>query len=180
MGKKQLDASVLELDYDKEIERIGARLRELLSKEVMRRGFVCAMSGGIDSSVSSALCVKALGPDKVYGIMLPERDSSGFNTARGKQLAEHLKIRHEVFDIAPALEGIGCYRQRDEAMQELRGLPERNGWIGGERGPDLAVEEWPGGIDETGRRAVGRDVRAEEHQCIDARCGEREQQRHPL
>ncbi len=44
----------------------------------------CAMSGGIDSSVSSALCVKALGPERVYGIMLPERDSSGFSTARGQ------------------------------------------------------------------------------------------------
>jgi NAD+ synthase len=85
------------------------------------------MSGGIDSSVSSALCVKALGPDKVYGIMLPERDSSGFSTARGKQLAEHLGIRHEVFDIAPALDGIGCYRQRDEAIRRV--FPEyTDGW----------------------------------------------------
>jgi len=127
MGKKQLDEKVLELDYDAEIERIGARLREILSKEVMRRGFVCAMSGGIDSSVSSALCVKALGAGKVYGIMLPERDSSGFSTARGKQLAEHLGIRHEVFDIAPALDGIGCYRQRDEAIRRV--FPEyTDGW----------------------------------------------------
>ena len=127
MGKQVLDASVLELDYDKEIERIGARLRELLSKEVMRRGFVCAMSGGIDSSVSSALCVKALGKDRVYGIMLPEKDSSGFSTARGKQLAEHLGIRHEVYDIAPAVEGIGCYRQRDEAIRRV--FPEyTDGW----------------------------------------------------
>ena len=41
-ARKPLNASVLELDYDKEIERIGARLRESLSKEVMRRGLVCA------------------------------------------------------------------------------------------------------------------------------------------
>lgn len=113
------DASVLEMDNDKVIDHACTRLREILSKEVGRRGFVCAMSGGIDSSVSSALCVKALGPERVYGIMLPERDSSGFSTARGKQLAEHLKIRHEVFDIAPALEGIGCYTQRDEAIRKV-------------------------------------------------------------
>jgi NAD+ synthase len=113
------DASVLEMDNDKVIDRACTRLREILSKEVGRRGFVVAMSGGIDSSVSSALCVKALGPERVYGIMLPERDSSGFSTARGRQLAEHLGIRHEVFDIAPALEGIGCYRQRDEAIRKV-------------------------------------------------------------
>jgi NAD+ synthase len=113
------DASVLEMDNDKVIDRICVRLREILAKDVGRRGYVVAMSGGIDSSVSSALCVRALGKDRVYGIMLPEKDSSGFSTARGKQLAEHLGIRYEVFDIAPALEGIGCYRQRDEAIRRV-------------------------------------------------------------
>jgi NAD+ synthase len=113
------DANVLEMDNDKVIETACARLREILAKDIGKRGYVVAMSGGIDSSVSSALCVKALGPERVYGIMLPERDSSGFSTARGRQLAEHLGIRYEVFDIAPALEGIGCYRQRDEAIRRV-------------------------------------------------------------
>lgn len=126
-ARKPLDASVLEMDNDKVIENICTRLRSILSKEVGRRGFVCAMSGGIDSSVSSALCVKALGKDKVYGLMLPERDSSGFSTARGRQLAEHLGIKYEVFDIAPALEGIGCYQWRDDAIRKV--FPEYGeGW----------------------------------------------------
>ena len=121
------DATVLKMDNDKVIEKICARLREILAKDVGKRGFVVAMSGGIDSSVSSALCVRAVGKDKVYGIMLPERDSSGFSTARGRQLAEHHGIRYEVNDIAPALEGIGCYRQRDEAIRRV--FPEYgDGW----------------------------------------------------
>lgn len=126
-ARKPLDASVLEMDNDRVIETITTRLRSILAKDVGRRGFVCAMSGGIDSSVSSALCVKALGKDKVYGLMLPERDSSGFSTARGRQLAEHLGIRYEVFDIAPALEGIGCYKWRDDAIRKV--FPEYGeGW----------------------------------------------------
>jgi NAD+ synthase len=119
MARKPLDASVLEMDNDRVIETITTRLRAILSKDVGRRGFVCAMSGGIDSSVSSALCVKALGKERVYGLMLPERDSSGFSTARGRQLAEHLGIKYEVFDIAPALEGIGCYQWRDDAIRKV-------------------------------------------------------------
>ena len=126
-ARKPLDASVLEMDNDRVIETITTRLRSILAKDVGRRGFVCAMSGGIDSSVSSALCVKALGKDKVYGLMLPERDSSGFSTARGRQLAEHLGIRYEVFDIAPALDGIGCYQWRDDAIRKV--FPEYGeGW----------------------------------------------------
>jgi NAD+ synthase len=127
MARKPLDASVLQMDNDRVIETITTRLRAILSKDVGRRGFICAMSGGIDSSVSSALCVKALGKERVYGLMLPERDSSGFSTARGRQLAEHLGIKYEVFDIAPALEGIGCYKWRDDAIRKV--FPEYGeGW----------------------------------------------------
>src|SRR5690606_13461806 len=82
-------------------------------------GFVVAMSGGIDSSVSSALCVKALGTQRVYGLTLPERDSSGASTARGRHLGEHLVIQYEVFDIGSTLEAIGCYRWRDDAIRKV-------------------------------------------------------------
>jgi NAD+ synthase len=116
---KVLDPKVLEMDNDRVIEHICTRLREILSVDVSRRGFVVAMSGGIDSSVSSALCVKALGAQRVYGLMLPERDSADASTARGRQLAEHLKIKYEVFDIASTLEAIGCYRWRDEAIVKV-------------------------------------------------------------
>lgn len=124
---KPLDPRVLEMDNDQVIDTICQRLRSILSKDVSRRGFVVAMSGGIDSSVSSALSVKALGTERVYGMMLPERDSSGASTARGRQLAEHLGIKYEVFDIASTLEAIGCYRWRDDAIRKV--FPEYGeGW----------------------------------------------------
>lgn len=124
---KNFDASALDMDCDRVIDDICSRLREILAKDVSRRGFVVAMSGGIDSSVSSALCVRAIGPERVYGLMLPERDSSGASTARGRLLAEHLKIKYEVFDIASTLEAIGCYRWRDDAIRVV--FPEYgDGW----------------------------------------------------
>jgi len=85
------------------------------------------MSGGIDSSVCAALSVRALGADRVYGLLLPEQDSSGGSVTRGRLLAEHLGIRYELFDIAPTLEAIGCYRWRDEAISRV--FPEYGaGW----------------------------------------------------
>jgi NAD+ synthase len=85
------------------------------------------MSGGIDSSVCAALAVAAVEPHRVFGLLLPERDSSGFSTRRGKLLAEHLNIPYEIHDIAATLEAIGCYRWRDEAIR--RAFPEYGeGW----------------------------------------------------
>ena len=81
-----LSVEVLDLDLEKEAERICGRLREILSRDLMRRGYVIAMSGGIDSSVSAALCVRALGKERVYGLLLPERDSSGAKESSTMQL----------------------------------------------------------------------------------------------
>jgi NAD+ synthase len=119
MSKAQpvLHRDVLKLDEAAEVARIAARLRDIVSRGLHRRGLVVAMSGGIDSSVCAALAVQALGPARVFGLLLPERDSSSQSGRRGKLLAEHLGIRYTVEDIAPALEAIGCYRWRDEAIR---------------------------------------------------------------
>jgi NAD+ synthase len=69
--------------------------------------------------VSAALSVRALGRERVLGLIRPERDSSPQSSRRGKLLAEHLMVEHVVCDIAPTLEAIGCYRWRDEAIRAL-------------------------------------------------------------
>lgn len=109
----------LELDWQAEADRIGGWMVEALARRLHRRGFVVAISGGIDSSVCAALAVRAVGAGKVFGLLMPERDSSGFSTERGLTLARHLGIAHEVFDIAPALDALGCYRQRDDAIRRV-------------------------------------------------------------
>lgn len=114
-----LGPAALRLDERAEAERIATWMRDALSHRLHRRGLVVAISGGIDSSVCAALAVHALGSAKVYGLLMPERDSSGFSTQRGVLLAQHLGIAHEVTDIAPALEALGCYRQRDEAIRRV-------------------------------------------------------------
>lgn len=122
-----LNERMFELDYDAEIERIGAGLRMALTQEFHKRGLVIAMSGGIDSSVCAALAVRALGPKKVFGLLLPERDSSSFSSRRGKLLAQHLGIDYTLQDIAPVLEAIGCYQWRDDAIRAV--FPEYGaGW----------------------------------------------------
>jgi NAD+ synthase len=118
-------ADVLNIDEQQEVDRVAARLREILSKQLHRRGLVIAISGGIDSAVSAALCVKAVGPKKVYGLLLPETDSSSKSASRGQMVAEQLGIEYETHDIAPTLEAIGCYRWRDDAIRKV--FPDYDG-----------------------------------------------------
>ncbi|MGX5651579.1 MAG: NAD(+) synthase [Hydrogenophaga sp. SCN 70-13] len=119
MSAAPLGPHSLQLDCAAELARIGEWIPRVLTQKLRRRGLVVAISGGIDSSVCAALSVRAVGADKVFGLLLPERDSSGFSSERGRLLAEHLGIRYQVHDIAPALEALGCYQQRDEAIRRV-------------------------------------------------------------
>lgn len=124
---KRLSDDVLSFDMDKEVERISESLKEILRTKLHKRGLVVAISGGIDSSVSAALCVKALGPKKVFGLLLPEQDSSSTSSDRGEILAKHLGIEYITHNIASTLDAIGCYKWRDEAIKET--FPEyTDGW----------------------------------------------------
>ncbi len=117
-----LDWSVLDLDCAAEAERIAEQLREALATQLHRRGLVVAISGGIDSSVCAALAVRAIGAQRVLCLILPERDSDPDSAARAQLLAGHLGVNVERFDIAPALEALGCYSARDDAVRRV--LPE--------------------------------------------------------
>jgi NAD+ synthase len=123
MGKtkqmRNLDVSVLDMDCEAEADRIASSLRDLLRHDLNRRGLVVALSGGIDSSVCAALSVRAVGAKRVYGLLLPERDSSAESLERGRLVAERLGIQFEIQDIEPTLSAIGCYEWRDEAIRRL-------------------------------------------------------------
>ena len=84
-----------------------------------KRGAVIGLSGGIDSAISAALCVRALGPEKVLGIILPEKDSSSISEEYALLLADRLGIRTEKTDITPILEKSGVYEKRDRVVGKI-------------------------------------------------------------
>jgi NAD+ synthase len=115
------------MNADLETERIAGVLRWQVGEVLKRRGLVVAMSGGVDSSVCAALAVRALGAARVFGLMLPERDSDPQSEALAVAWARELGITWAVEDIAPTLEAVGCYARRDEAVRMV--LPEYSpGW----------------------------------------------------
>jgi len=111
--------NALDFDPEVEVEAICNEIRNLMRTKLKKRGLIIAISGGVDSGVCAALCVKALGKNKVFGLLLPETDSSSKSVTLGKELAEHLGIDYDIEDIAPTLKAIGCYRWRDDAIKSI-------------------------------------------------------------
>lgn len=124
---RTLAADVLEIDAAKETERIENGIRESLFHQVKRKGAVLGLSGGIDSSVTAALCVRALGRERVLGLFLPEADSGQETPRLGRLLADSLRIDTVLEDITPILRAARCYERRDEAIRRV--IPRyREGW----------------------------------------------------
>ena len=118
---------VLDLDAPRATEKIAEAIREIVHRRLRRKGAVVGLSGGIDSSVTAALCARALGKEHVLGVMMPEMDSSEDSLRLATLLAGHLGISTVVENIGPTLEALGCYRRRDEAIRLV--LPEYGeGW----------------------------------------------------
>jgi NAD+ synthase len=101
------------------VAQINQKLRQDVLHTLKRYGGVVGISGGIDSSVCLALAAKAFGPDKVLGIMMPEKDSSPDSEILAKDLANKLGVRAIKEDITSALSGFRCYERRDEAVKRL-------------------------------------------------------------
>ena len=122
MKHEKLSWQALDLDLVAATDAIVERLRRTTAHVLHRRGLVVAISGGIDSSVCAALATRAVGPGRVFALILPETDSSDDSAARGLELAEHLGVAYAVLDIAPTLREIGCYAWRDAAVRRV--IPE--------------------------------------------------------
>lgn len=115
---QELSPRVLDIDCEAQALRIEDFLRSSLAR-MHRRGVVLGLSGGVDSSVCAALAARALGPQRVVALLMPERESGEASTRLGEQVARELGLRCLHEDITPALDGLQCYARRDQAIREL-------------------------------------------------------------
>ena len=119
--------NVLAIDAAAVAGKVEATLREQVLGSLRRRGIVVGLSGGIDSSVVAALAAKSLGKDKVLGIFMPERDSSGDALVLGRMLAESIGIPTLIENIGATVAAAGCYERQVEAIRTV--YPEYgDGW----------------------------------------------------
>src|SRR4030067_14070 len=95
--------TILDIDADREIERIAAFIHRMTTASFKRKGAVVGLSGGIDSAVSAELCVRALGEERVIGLLLPEKESNPVSREFGIEEAAKLGIRTIEENIKPHL-----------------------------------------------------------------------------
>ena len=122
MATTVFSADVLRIDVAAVSAGIESEIRDIVLQRLNRKGVVVAISGGIDSSVVAALCVRALGSARVLGLMLPEADSSPDSLRMANLLAQFVGIQTRVEDITGILTAAGCYRRRDESIRKV--IPE--------------------------------------------------------
>ena len=128
MGVEQVfSKDVLHIDPEKEVAKISKRLRDLMVNRLKRRGIIIGLSGGIDSSVTTALAVKAFGQARVLALLMPERHSASETLKLSSIVADHFGVESIHEDISGILEAVGFYRRYDDAVRLV--IPEYGeGW----------------------------------------------------
>src|SRR5688572_25662164 len=108
----------LRIDAPAAVAEIERAIRTQLSS-LRRRGIVVGLSGGIDSSVVTCLAARAVGPERVFVLFMPERDSSSESLLLGRLLTEKFGIPSVVEELAPTLGAAGCYSRQVEAIRTV-------------------------------------------------------------
>lgn len=118
---------LIKLNCEKVVDQLTETLKDQVYNQLKRQGAVIGTSGGIDSAVVAALCARAFGPERMVGILLPDKDSSPDSQKLGIELAEKYGYQYAINDVTEGLLGAGCYKYRDSAFQQV--FPEwREGW----------------------------------------------------
>ena len=109
---------VLKIDCAAEAGKVSAFIKDQ-ALAMHRQGIVIGLSGGVDSALSAALSVRALGKDRVFGLILPEKESRPESAELALEQAKRLGIRTEVVPITPILEAFGTYEKRDAIVRSV-------------------------------------------------------------
>ena len=94
-------------------EKVALSLENFIreyTEKLEREGVILGLSGGIDSAVIAALCVRALGPKNTLVLIMPEKDSKKEHIQDALYFARKLNVETKLIDITPYLEELGVYK----------------------------------------------------------------------
>lgn len=94
----------MKFDAKKVLNELTVWIRDWFEENGRDCNAIVGISGGKDSSVAAALCVRALGVDRVIGVLMPNGEQS--DIAMSRLLVDHLGIRHFVVNIHDGYQGL--------------------------------------------------------------------------
>jgi NAD+ synthase len=109
----------LNIDCKRASEEIQDFVKNTIFNVFKKKGAVIGISGGIDSSVTAAICVNALGKERVFGILMPEKESSNDTLSMSRVITNFFEIDNVLEDITPILTSTGCYKRRNDAIKKI-------------------------------------------------------------
>jgi NAD+ synthase len=121
---EELDIKITE-ELNRGIENLALNIRGFIKNQISgfkKKGVVLGVSGGIDSAVALTLCVQELGKEKVYGLLLPEKESAPSSKTLGAEICESLGVAYEEVPISPILESLNIYEKKEQVIK--RACPE--------------------------------------------------------
>jgi NAD+ synthase len=112
--KKEMLSNVKDLK-----EKLPPFIEKTVVATLNKEGIVIGVSGGVDSALIATLAVEALGSNRVFGLILPEKESSPSSRELAIRLCKKLNIRYGEVPITPMLETFGIYTQKEALIREL-------------------------------------------------------------
>ena len=119
--ERVVSRQVMQIDPAQVAEQIETFIRRQVDA-YQRDGVILGLSGGLDSAVLASLAARALGPEKVQALLLPERDSSPDSKTDALLEIERLGIRHKQVDLTPMLSDLGIYKLLPLRLLGVRSL----------------------------------------------------------
>ena len=118
----KFNCDVLKIDPTEEANKVADFVTHQVSKKYRRVGVAMGLSGGVDSAVMAALAVRAVGKEKVFGLILPDKESNPVSREYALLHARALDIENREADITQTVNSVASYDGRDEYLKKL--VPE--------------------------------------------------------
>ena len=104
---------VLKIDPLTEVEKLSKFVVKQTNVVLRRKGVIVGLSGGIDSACMASVAAHAVGKERVFGLVLPEKESNPISRDYAIKHAQTLGIEFREIDITPTVDSVVSYSWRD-------------------------------------------------------------------